>query len=122
MDPVRKPQVTRPQHVAASVQRPPTCVDRRVTTAAARWEDRIHAAKGTGLRNLPCSASPRIRYPMELVAMCFRADYRMQMLALDKRALAWGTSVAAAFSARRPPDPRQPSSPVARRSDVAIGS
>lgn len=53
MDPVRKPQVTRPQHVAASVQRPPTCVDRRVTTAAARWEDRIHAAKGTGLRNLP---------------------------------------------------------------------
>jgi Transposase DDE domain group 1 len=55
----------------------------------ARCEDRIRAAKDTGLRNLPLHGFAQNRIWCELVAMACELTAWMQMLALDGHARAW---------------------------------
>jgi len=55
----------------------------------ARCEDRIRAAKDTGLRNLPLHGFDQNRIWCELVAMASELTAWMQMLALDGPARAW---------------------------------
>jgi hypothetical protein len=55
----------------------------------ARCEDRIRAAKDTGLRNLPLHGFAQSQIWCELVAMASELTAWMQMLALDGPARAW---------------------------------
>jgi DDE family transposase len=55
----------------------------------ARCEDRIRAAKDTGLRNLPLHGFDQNQVWCELVAMACELTAWMQMLALDGPARAW---------------------------------
>jgi hypothetical protein len=55
----------------------------------ARCEDRIRAAKDTGLRNLPLHGFDQNQIWCELVAMASELTAWMQMLALDGTARAW---------------------------------
>jgi Transposase DDE domain group 1 len=55
----------------------------------ARCEDRIRAAKDTGLRNLPLHGYDQNRIWCELVAMACELTAWVQMLALDGPARAW---------------------------------
>jgi hypothetical protein len=55
----------------------------------ARCEDRIRAAKDTGLRNLPLHGFAQNQIWYELVAMACELTAWMQMLALDGPARAW---------------------------------
>jgi hypothetical protein len=55
----------------------------------ARCEDRIRAAKDTGLRNLPLHGFTQNQVWCELVAMACELTAWMQMLALDGPARAW---------------------------------
>jgi Transposase DDE domain group 1 len=55
----------------------------------ARCEDRIRAAKDTGLRNLPLHGFAQNQVWCELVAMACELTAWMQMLALDGPARAW---------------------------------
>jgi hypothetical protein len=55
----------------------------------ARCEDRIRAAKDTGLRNLPLHGFDQNQIWCELVAMACELTTWMQMLALDGPARAW---------------------------------
>jgi hypothetical protein len=55
----------------------------------ARCEDRIRAAKDTGLRNLPLHGFGQNQIWCELVAMACELTTWMQMLALDGPARAW---------------------------------
>jgi hypothetical protein len=55
----------------------------------ARCEDRIRAAKDTGLRNLPLHGFAQNQIWCELVAMASELTTWMQMLALDDPARAW---------------------------------
>jgi hypothetical protein len=55
----------------------------------ARCEDRIRAAKDTGLRNLPLHGFAQNQIWCELVAMACELTAWMQMLALDSPARAW---------------------------------
>jgi hypothetical protein len=55
----------------------------------ARCEDRIRAAKDTGLRNLPLHGFAQNQIWCELVAMASELTAWMQMLALDAAARAW---------------------------------
>jgi Transposase DDE domain group 1 len=55
----------------------------------ARCEDRIRAAKDTGLRNLPLHGFAQNQIWCELVAMACELTAWMQMLALDGAARAW---------------------------------
>jgi hypothetical protein len=55
----------------------------------ARCEDRIRAAKDTGLRNLPLHSFDQNQIWCELVAMACELTTWMQMLALDRHARAW---------------------------------
>jgi hypothetical protein len=55
----------------------------------ARCEDRIRAAKDTGLRNLPLHGFTQNQIWCELVAMACELTAWMQMLALDGPARAW---------------------------------
>jgi Transposase DDE domain group 1 len=55
----------------------------------ARCEDRIRAAKDTGLRNLPLHGFGQNQIWCELVAMASELTAWMQMLALDGTARAW---------------------------------
>jgi hypothetical protein len=55
----------------------------------ARCEDRIRAAKDTGLRNLPLHGFAQNQLWCELVAMASELTTWMQMLALDGPARAW---------------------------------
>jgi hypothetical protein len=55
----------------------------------ARCEDRIRAAKDTGLRNLPLHGFDQNQVWCELVAMACELTTWMQMLALDGPARAW---------------------------------
>jgi hypothetical protein len=55
----------------------------------ARCEDRIRAAKDTGLRNLPLHGFAQNQIWCELVAMACELTAWMQMLALDGPARAW---------------------------------
>jgi hypothetical protein len=55
----------------------------------ARCEDRIRAAKDTGLRNLPLHGFAQNQIWCELVAMASELTTWMQMLALDGPARAW---------------------------------
>src|SRR5207248_5948010 len=55
----------------------------------ARCEDRIRAAKDTGLRNLPLHGFDANRIWCELVAMACELTAWMQMLALDGQARRW---------------------------------
>jgi hypothetical protein len=55
----------------------------------ARCEDRIRAAKDTGLRNLPLHSFAQNQIWCELVAMASELTAWMQMLALDGPARAW---------------------------------
>jgi Transposase DDE domain group 1 len=55
----------------------------------ARCEDRIRAAKDTGLRNLPLQGFDQNQIWCELVAMACELTAWMQMLALDGPARAW---------------------------------
>jgi Transposase DDE domain group 1 len=55
----------------------------------ARCEDRIRAAKDTGLRNLPLHGFDQNQIWCELVAMACELTAWMQMLALDGPARAW---------------------------------
>jgi hypothetical protein len=55
----------------------------------ARCEDRIRAAKDTGLRNLPLHGFDQNQVWCELVAMASELTTWMQMLALDGPARAW---------------------------------
>jgi hypothetical protein len=55
----------------------------------ARCEDRIRAAKDTGLRNLPLHGFDQNQIWCELVAMACELTAWMQMLALDRHARAW---------------------------------
>jgi hypothetical protein len=55
----------------------------------ARCEDRIRAAKDTGLRNLPLHGFDQNQIWCELVAMACELTVWMQMLALDGPARAW---------------------------------
>jgi hypothetical protein len=55
----------------------------------ARCEDRIRAAKDTGLRNLPLHGFDQNQLWCELVAMASELLAWMQMLALDRTARAW---------------------------------
>jgi len=55
----------------------------------ARCEDRIRAAKDTGLRNLPLHGFAQNQIWCELVAMASELTAWMQMLALDGPARAW---------------------------------
>lgn len=55
----------------------------------ARCEDRIRAAKDTGLRNLPLQGFDQNRIWCELVAMASELTAWMQMLALDGPARRW---------------------------------
>jgi Transposase DDE domain group 1 len=55
----------------------------------ARCEDRIRAAKDTGLRNLPLHGYAANQIWCELVAMASELTAWMQMLALDGPARAW---------------------------------
>jgi Transposase DDE domain group 1 len=55
----------------------------------ARCEDRIRAAKDTGLRNLPLHGFAQNQIWCELVAMACELTAWMQMLALDGTARAW---------------------------------
>jgi Transposase DDE domain group 1 len=55
----------------------------------ARCEDRIRAAKDTGLRNLPLHGFGQNQIWCELVAMASELTAWMQMLALDQTARAW---------------------------------
>ena len=89
----------------------------------ARCEDRIRAAKDTGLRNLPLHGFDQNQIWCELVAMACELTAWMQMLALDgpARGLGTQTPAAAAVLRRRAPGPRRPPATAAPRRDLALG-
>src|SRR6516165_9791812 len=85
-----RPQGTPPPRRPAAVHRPrraPVHLFRH--RRQARCQDRIRAAKDTGLRNLPLHGFDQNQIWCELVAMASELLAWMQMLALDGPARAW---------------------------------
>ena len=90
----------------------------------ARCEDRIRAAKDTGLRNLPLHGFAQNQIWCELVAMASELLAWMQMLRPRRPRPRLGTQTPAAASVRhrRAPGPRRPASAAAPVRDLALGA